>query len=134
MLIFNDNIFKILLNIKVFSYKKTKLKQKKFFSILKSPHVNKSSQEQFEITIYNQKIFLYSYRVLFLIFILKYLKCKLFSDLNVKLIFNLNNTQFTTTLKTKLNPNNHNLNNDKNYVNFYMKLFNVYGKIYLTKS
>lgn len=132
--IFNDNSLATVFNIKVFNYKKTKIKKKNFFSILKSPHVNKSAQEQFETTIYNHQIILYSYHGLLLNFFFKYIKSNLFSDLTVKIIFNLNNNRLTKTLKTKLNPNNQNLNNYEKSVNLYLRLFNAYGQIYLTKN
>ena len=71
---------------KVF-YKKEK---KTFVSILKSPHVNKSAQEQFEIRNHSAQITIQTTQPFKFLIVLKKIKTNLFPDINIKLrlIFN----------------------------------------------
>ena len=69
-------------------------KKRKIVTILKSPHVNKKAQEQFETRTFSQKLVIYTaYDNRFLYF-LKNLKLKLFPDirLKIKFIANRNNS------------------------------------------
>ena len=66
---------------KLISNKKIK---KVLFSVLKSPHVNKSAQEQFEFKLYNTRLTLYSKNFLKILLSLKYLSQKFFSDIQFK--------------------------------------------------
>ena len=67
---------KVSMDFKLLSFKKTfnKLTKKKIITVLKSPHVNKSAQEQFEFSIYRCQINIFSYKTLLLLMFLKYLK------------------------------------------------------------
>ena len=80
----NSNNFKI---IKKFFYKKEK---KTFISILKSPHVNKSAQEQFEIKKHSVQITIQTNQPFKFLLVLKKIKTNIFPDINLKLrlIFN----------------------------------------------
>lgn len=73
--------------IQKFFYKKEK---KTFVSILKSPHVNKSAQEQFEIRNNSAQITVQTTEPFKFLIVLKKIKINLFPDINIKLrlIFN----------------------------------------------
>ena len=67
-----------------------------FISLLKSPHVNKTAQEQFEFKNSHRKIILNTVHLLKLLVIIKYLNSKLVSDIKIKVLL-------LTTKKTKDN-------------------------------
>jgi small subunit ribosomal protein S10 len=89
-----DNSFSLIFNyinsnnniLKKYSPQKTK---KYFLSILKSPHVNKKAQEQFEFMVYSKQITINYYKTPELLFILKKLKDNLFSDVKLKIRLSL---------------------------------------------
>jgi ribosomal protein S10 len=68
-------------SMKLTSNKKIK---KVLFSVLKSPHVNKSAQEQFEFKLYNTRLIIYSKSFLKILLCLKFLSKKFFSDIQLK--------------------------------------------------
>lgn len=68
-------------SMKLISNKKIK---KVLFSVLKSPHVNKSAQEQFEFKLYNTRLIIYSKNFLKTLLCLKFLSKKFFSDIQFK--------------------------------------------------
>lgn len=127
---------------------------KKKITVLKSPHVNKTAQEQFEYTIYSIKISFYSYRTKKYLIVLKRIKNQLFPDINIKIdvegsiknrqtfisSFSLNPNNFTFSLY-KFNSMNQKLNikvlkkNGQNIkrknllqkTSHYLKLLDLYG-------
>jgi len=109
-----DNFLNFLGNPKVNSYiikKKFKNKKtKKKFTVLKSPHVYKTAQEQFQSSFFSQKITLYSNDNFPFSIFLKRIKNNLFSDLKFKIEFQINKNLFNKTEKLILNPNNFRLN------------------------
>ena len=66
-----------------------KKKQTKIFSILKSPHVNKKAQEQFELTFSTKIVEINSFQLLKVLLILKKFQTRLYSDIDIKINFNL---------------------------------------------
>ncbi len=78
-------------------------KKKKFFflSVLKSPHVNKKSQEQFEYYIYTKQLKIHVFQIAKFLTIWKILKIKLFSDVKIKTKFCLYHKQFKPALFCK---------------------------------
>lgn len=97
--------------IKKYFQKKTK---KRFITILKSPHVNKSAQEQFvshkfakQLTIFSSKNFQYAY-------LLKQIKSNVLSDVKVRIKCSLNKQKDTSNKLQIFNPDNFYLNLDKN--------------------
>ena len=78
---FSKTFFKIFFKNKITKLKYYPLLVKRTrFSLLKSPHVNKTSQEQFEFKKSNRKIKIYTKYCLKSIFILNLLYNKLFSS------------------------------------------------------
>lgn len=86
-------------------------KKKKIFTILKSPHVNKKAQEQFEIRIFSQQLILYGTYSARFVYFLKRLKLQLFPEIKLKIKFLLNKTK---SLDQKIfNLTNYKFKNDK---------------------
>jgi ribosomal protein S10 len=136
---------------KPLSYVKNKRKKKKI-TVLKSPHVNKTAQEQFEYTIYSIKITFYSYRTKKYLILLKRIRNQLFPDIKINVEGYIKNKQ-NFIRRVSLNPNNFTFNLPKlNYANqlsnfrelkststhiknknllrktsHYLKLLNLYG-------
>ena len=83
--------------------------RRKFFTILKSPHVNKVGQEQFQTNTYSKTLnFSVSESLKFLV-LLKVIKTNLFLDVKLKLKLNLN-SNFTSKQDLILyNPFNFNM-------------------------
>lgn len=79
---FNRNTFRKLKLIKKYFLKKS---TKKVITILKSPHVNKIAQEQFELRVYSMQYRIRTAQTLKLLVFLKIMKTHLFPDVSVKL-------------------------------------------------
>jgi ribosomal protein S10 len=109
-----------------------KKKHKKIFTILKSPHVNKTAQEQFEFISFSKKIKIDTFQVLKTLIVLKKLQTTLFSDVIIKLDFIIDTEQTKAKLSTKFKPDSvistdkHNLNYKQ--VELYLLLFHFHGK------
>ena len=121
----------------IYSIQHSKPKLTKKFSILKSPHVNKKAQDQFEFRVYRKQLSLYSYQGLKLLMILKKIQCKLFADVKIKVEFVLNENKFYKETHKKFNPNKFSLK--KNKVNSlssksYLQFLDVYGEPYFKNN
>jgi ribosomal protein S10 len=137
--------------VKKYFQKKTK---KKFVSILKSPHVNKKAQEQFETLIYSKQLSIYSIKQLKHLLFLKKIQNNLFSDVKLKIKFSINyNKEKKFNLNT-LGPKNYllklcaskniltqkkSLNNKKKLIDFnllatkkILKILDTYGELNIT--
>lgn len=140
-----NNFFNILVNFTNFNFlaiKKTKLKKtkKNIITILKSPHVNKKAQEQFENRVFSKIFFISTTQDLKFLIILKKLKLELFPDIKINIKINIKNTK---SFKIKIfDINNYNINffnykiknckvtkvkKQKKLLNF-LKLLELYGK------
>lgn len=71
------------LNCLMKNYQQTKTKQ--IFTVLKSPHANKTAQEQFQCNITSRRIGFYTFRLPKLIIILQKLQKELFPDVLTKI-------------------------------------------------
>jgi ribosomal protein S10 len=108
-------------------------RNKRIFSILKSPHVNKTAQEQFEYIITTKKINIYSFKIIkFLIFIKK-IQNKLFSDIKLEIKFLINKKLKKKIKKKIFNPNNFKINNKKLNIQKYLKIFDIFGETLILK-
>jgi ribosomal protein S10 len=140
-----------------------KSEKRKFVTVLKSPHVNKTAQEQFEYRYYSRHLLVRSFKPLTLFLFLKKLKNLSFAGINfeVKSFFDKNKThkhalqiispdnimlkkitdqQDINEKILKFNPQSFNsvvpLKDDKSYLLLskkYMQLFDLYGEICLKK-
>ena len=96
-----------------------KKKSKKVLTILKSPHVNKTAQEQFETRLFTSQISVYySKKNLLALIFLKKIKTYLFPDIKIKIKFTINKLLLEQTKLKTINPDNFKLNF------FYQKLKN----------
>lgn len=64
-------------------------------SVLKSPHVNKTAQEQFEYKIFKSKLLLKSKNFLRILLLLKKFSKIFFSDVNIKICFIIKSNEYT---------------------------------------
>lgn len=87
-----------------------KKKKKNILTILKSPHVNKSAQEQFESKFFSIQFNIYSPKNLQVLFFLKKIKTHIFSDVKMKIKFILNKNLSEKKNVDILNPANFKLN------------------------
>lgn len=81
-------------------------KSKKKITILKSPHVNKKAQEQFELGYDNYQFNIYSPQELKLILMLKKLQKKLFTDIKIKIRVLSSKKSFERKKQEIINPLN----------------------------
>jgi ribosomal protein S10 len=82
-----------------------KQKIKKFITILKSPHVNKSAQEQFEFRVYTKKLFINSTQHLKFLYFLKKLQNTIFPFVNLKVKGSYNSKLTITSILNQLESN-----------------------------
>lgn len=111
-----------------------KIKQKKVMSVLKSPHVNKTSQEQFESVTYGRRILVCSYNYLLLFLLVKEISNKVFPGLTVKLRFKLQHHVSVNVSKTSVNPRNQKLINNISVTKEYLKIFDCYGELLIKQK
>nr|YP_009495582.1 ribosomal protein S10 [Nitzschia sp. (in: diatoms)]AWQ64312.1 ribosomal protein S10 [Nitzschia sp. (in: diatoms)]BCQ06515.1 ribosomal protein S10 [Nitzschia putrida] len=112
--------------IKYFS----KQKKRKFVTILKSPHVNKTAQEQFEFRFYSREFFIDSFKPLTFFLVIKRIKDLSFPGLKLEVKGLLNKEKKNNSFLKVINPDNIVLNKS-NFQNKYIKLFDCYGESYL---
>ena len=112
-------------NIIIMFKKKTKTK---VFTVLKSPHVNKTAQTQFEQRLYKNQLTVYSSNYLKLIYFIKYFSEKNFSDvkLKIKIIKNKNNN-FILKKTTSF------LNNSELQSTSFLKILDSIGEVNFKK-
>jgi ribosomal protein S10 len=115
-----------------------KQQKRKFVTILKSPHINKTAQEQFEFRHYSKEFIVNSIKPLTFFLIIKKLKNLSFSGLKleVKGLFNFE-TKTKSFLK-QLDPDNIILNQRRTSAKQssqkrYIQLFDCYGEVWLKK-
>lgn len=119
-----------------------KINKKKFLTVLKSPHVNKTAQEQFEFKFYSKKFLVLPLQHKKFIYIIKKINSHSFFDINIEIKVLVNNRFYFKSLFNNLNPNE--TNTDffnlklpsiiKHYkVKKYCQLLDSYGEFYLKK-
>jgi ribosomal protein S10 len=97
-----------------------------FFSILKSPHVNKTSQSQFEYREFQKKIVFSTNNTVKTLIILKFFQVNLCSDVNVKIKM-VSNSKKTKKFFEPKKSQIITLNNIK-----YLNMFDIAGERFLT--
>lgn len=102
---------------------------KKVFSVLKSPHVNKTAQEQYEFRLFSKKLKINSFQIIKLLIVLKKVQTTLFSDIQLNVKFTINNNKKARILINRFNPDINN-NNKSNFeqIKLHLLLLNYYGK------
>jgi ribosomal protein S10 len=102
---------KLILNLPVVKFLNYKYnKQNKIITVLTSPQANKNAQEQFLLKSYSKKAFIFSFKILKLLILLKKIKKNLFSDIKIQLNF-LFSKKISKKINTKIfNPEKFKLN------------------------
>ena len=106
-------------------------RSKKIFTILKSPHVNKTAQDQFEFVIFSTKIDLHSFKISKFLLILKKINLKLFPDVKIKINFFFDSNKSLKTQKKVFDQNKFLLKTSFTNlkVKSYLKLLDLYGEV-----
>jgi hypothetical protein len=127
--------------------------RRKVITVLKSPHVNKTAQEQFEYRFYSKNFVIYSFRPLTFFLLLKKLKNLSFPGLNLEVKgflkknqsqmlyitdpdnIILKSTAFLYLSKHSLKKTQYkkNYNSELFFCKKYLQLFDLYGETYLKK-
>ena len=122
------------------SYSSNITLKKKKFTVLKSPHVNKKAQEQFELRTYEQNIIIHTYQPLLVLTVLKRIKLKLYRDLSLTTCMSYNNKFFLKNLVKIFNSNKFFLNNAElnrnekmKCLSSYLKVLDIQGETYFKK-
>ncbi len=108
--------------------------KKKIFTVLKSPHVNKTAQEHFEYRLYTHQFKIYSSKSFLLLLFLKKLKHNVFSDILFKVEIINQPLKHTQKLKNKINPDNFVLPSNFICLKEYIKILNNYGNLVLKQK
>ena len=111
--------------------------QTSIFTVLKSPHVNKTAQEHFKQCLYTKQFKIQSSQNFLFLILMKTLSYYLFSDINFKIELLIQKIKIKQNMKNKINPDNFYKLNNKLNLQIYVKLLNNYGKLILinkTKS
>ena len=115
-----------------------KQKKRKFITILKSPHVNKTAQEQFEFRYYKKEFLIDSLKSFTFFLIIKKVKNLSFPGLKLEVQGLLSSEKKNKSLIKLMNPDNICLEKCK-FRSFkrvssqkkYIQLFDCYGELYL---
>lgn len=134
----------------IFSYSQQKQKQK-VFTTLKSPHVNKTAQEQIEYRLFSKQINIFSFQILKFLILIKQIQTKICPDIEIQIKFVLNAKRILKIKRISLNPDNYKIkqlfskkkkdifykqkvyNYNKEQTVFYLKLFDMYGELNFNK-
>lgn len=128
-----------LFRLKLFTVQSQKKKKTSFFSVLKSPHVNKKAQEQFEFYTHSKQLKIHVSKLNQFLTICKIIKTKLFFDVKIETKFVLSNKLFKYNLFDKTNSDRFLLKFTQNK-NFHfsnvmgqtsLRLLDFYGEVLL---
>jgi ribosomal protein S10 len=120
----------------------SKRNTRKFITILKSPHVNKTAQEQFEFRFYSKQFLISSAQPLMFFLKLKKIKNSSFPGIHLETQVLLNNGRHIKSLSKVFNPDNIILPRKFEKVPFvkplllkkYIQLFDCYGEVFLKNT
>lgn len=101
-LFFNSVVFGSLIALMRYFQKNV---EKKKLSVLTSPHVNKSAQEQFECRLFKKQLLINTIKTFRHLIFLKKLNYNIFSDVNIKLKCTINNKDVQQLGLKTFNPN-----------------------------
>jgi ribosomal protein S10 len=132
----SENVNKNFNSINFYYQKK---KKKKIITLLKSPHVNKTAQEQFEMKYFSKKLKIITTQTFKFLIFLKNIKNFLFSDIQIKTKFTCNSKEQFLSRKKILNLDNlpfkYSIKQNKNLINKNFKDTKTFvKKIYTNKN
>ena len=106
-------------------------KKRDVITVLKSPHVNKTAQEQFEYRVYSKKIIINSFKPSIFLLVLKKIKSFSFPGISLKVIGVYNKPNKLSKTLELFNPKNFYLVNGSKCFSKYIQLFDCKGEILL---
>lgn len=106
-------------------------KKRDVITVLKSPHVNKTAQEQFEYRVYSKKIIINSFKPSIFLLVLKKIKSFSFPGISLKVIGVSNKSNKMSKTLELFNPKNFYLVNSSKCFSKYIQLFDCQGEILL---
>lgn len=131
---FSNNFLLKKLNLTTFSSIRQNPIKRKIFTVLKSPHVNKTAQEHFEYSIYKKTLRIHSYKGFLVLRLLKVLKYRIFTDVKFKISVINQPFELKRNLQNKTNPNNFVVAHNNSEIKTYLKVFNNYGNFVVTSK
>lgn len=112
---------------------RAKKRSTKIVTVLKSPHINKTAQEQFEFRFFSRQIVLFSLNPVLCLGVLKSITKKRFPGIKIKLICVFDKKKQIKVSLSLLNPDSLKLKKnckEKLFAN-YLKMFDLYGEVCL---
>lgn len=118
------------LNAIVLQKNAPKSKHVKKFTVLKSPHVNKTAQEQFEFRLHSKQIIIFSPQIFKILIFFKRFQATLFSDIRFQIQLSLNSSQSSVIDLDHFHMNQFLDLKSSNfvYLNRCICLFDIYGE------
>ncbi len=113
---------------------RSKQNQRKFITILKSPHVNKTAQEQFEYRFYHKHFLINSFNPLTFFFMLKKSQNSSFAGLKLEIKSVINFNEKNINSQKVFNPDNFSLISSSlspNFIKKYIQMFDCHGETFL---
>lgn len=105
---------------------------RKFVTVLKSPHVNKTAQEQFDFRIFTKQIVLFSSKPFLFLMMFKKIKNLTFPGLKIEIRCLFKNPQKKNIILSTINPDNVVLKRKtRSSLTKYFQLFDSYGEFCL---
>ena len=121
--------------IKTFYNFHSKISKLKNFTVLKSPHVNKIAQEQFNYRSYRTKVILFSPNFLLTTYYLKLIRNNLFINVDIKIKLHSKHMLYNKKLKSCLNPNKFIIEtNNSKIIKNYLIFFELFGQLSLSAN
>ena len=119
------------LNFDIIKKYHQKTKNKKVLTILKSPHVNKKAQEQFETRFFYKQFTISSTKVFQYFIFLKKISTSLFSDIKIKIKVISSKKSNKKTEINIFNPDNFKTNRSHSLkkTKILLKIFDIYGEL-----
>ena len=106
-------------------------KKRDVITVLKSPHVNKTAQEQFEYRVYSKKIIINSFKPSIFLLVLKKIKSFSFPGISLKVVGICNKSNKLSKTLQLFDPKNFYLANSSKGFLKYIQLFDCQGEILL---
>ena len=131
---FLNNKITTKLQVIVFKTTTSQPLQKKVFTVLKSPHVNKTAQEQFEYRMYKKRLKCFIPQFPLFLAHFKRLRFNMFSDINFKIKIISNNKAKKKKIKNQFNTNDYCLDLNDLSLKSYLKVLAVCGEFVLNSN
>ena len=123
------------LEIDVFLKYFLRQKTKNVFTILRSPHVNKTAQEQFQFNIVSKQINIQTFQILTFLVISKKIQTQLFFDVLIEIKYKFQKKNLNKIRTQILNPKNYQtkffFKKEVVCIRKYLQLLDVFGNQFL---